>query len=240
MVGQQRAPGLTGSHIATHLVDGARVDLTALQRLRVIEQQTFFRVGSEKEIRVDVRLIAATSRDLRQAVEEGAFRPELYHRLSVVPIPLPPLRERLEDVPLLAETFLKDCSGGAKVFNQDALDLLSRASWKGNVRELKNTVERISIFVKTGTINASQVQQVGIATEAAEGSLLRTELLRMLDANEVEGGNLVGVLDQHLTKLALEKVQGNVTKAARLMGIDRHALQRRIEKYGLDFDTSQS
>jgi transcriptional regulator with GAF, ATPase, and Fis domain len=206
--------------------------------LRVIEQQRFFRVGSERETRVDVRLIAATSRDLESAVEEGTFRPELYHRLSVLPLVLPPLRERLEDIPLLAQTFLRDCSGGAKVFTPDALDILSRVSWKGNVRELRNAVERISIFVRTGTINALKVQQIGIASEVAVGSLLRAELLRMLDANE-EGGNLLETMDRHLTQLALEKVHGNVTKAARIMGIDRHALQRRIEKYGLEFDASQ-
>ncbi|MGB2957633.1 MAG: sigma 54-interacting transcriptional regulator [Bacteroidota bacterium] len=206
--------------------------------LRVIEQQRFYRVGSEVETRVDVRLIAATSSDLELAVEERTFRPELYHRLSVVPILLPPLRERLEDVPLLAQTFLRDCSSGAKVFSPDALELLSRLPWKGNVRELKNAVERISIFVRTGTINALQVQQVGIGSELVVGSLLRAELLRLLEANK-EGGNLVDSMDRHLTLLALEKAHGNISHAARLLGVDRHALQRRIEKHGLDFDTSQ-
>ena len=203
--------------------------------LRVIEQQRFYRVGSEVEIRVDVRLVAATSRDLESAVEEGTFRPELYHRLSVVPILLPPLRQRLEDIPLLAQTFLRDCSRGAKVFTPDALDLLARVSWKGNVRELKNAVERISIFVRSGTVSALQIQQVGIGSEVAVGSLLRAELLRLLDAND-DGGNLVESMDRHLVQLALEKAQGNVSQAARLLGIDRHALQRRIEKHGLDFD----
>ncbi|MCK5572616.1 MAG: sigma-54-dependent Fis family transcriptional regulator, partial [Bacteroidetes bacterium] len=152
-----------------------------------------------------------------------------YHRLSVVPIHLPPLSEHTEDIPLLAQTFLESCSGGAKLLSPDALDLLCKLQWKGNVRELKNTVERIAIFVRTPTISAPQIQEIGIGSGIAVGSLLRTELSRLLDAGK-GSTDVLQSLDRDLVQLALERAGGNVSQAARILGIDRHSLQRRIDR----------
>jgi transcriptional regulator with GAF, ATPase, and Fis domain len=197
--------------------------------LRVIEQKTFYRVGSEVETSFDVRLIAATSVDLEHAVEEGKFREELFHRLSVVPIQIPPLRDRAEDVPVLAQEFLKEFSEGAQSFGADALDLLSGLRWKGNVRELRNAVERISIFIKSPKISAREVSLVGASSVRSSRSALESGLKELIEGN-AEGTNLFEYLEKCVTLQALDQAGGNVTRAARLLGIGRHTLQRRMEK----------
>jgi two-component system NtrC family response regulator len=196
--------------------------------LRVIEQKTFYRVGSEVETHFDVRLIAATSVDLERAVEEGSFRGELFHRLSVVPIQIPPLRERTDDIPLLAGEFLKEFSGGGQSFGFDAVELLSGLCWKGNVRELRNAVERISIFIQTPTISGAQVSEVGVGSQTSAGSALDAGLEKLVTCNS-EGTNLLDYLERGLIQQALHHTGGNITQAARLLGIGRHALQRRME-----------
>ena len=114
--------------------------------LRILEEKSYYRLGSTAEFSSDVRVIAATSKDLYAAAQEGKFREDLYHRLSVLPIHLPPLRDRPDDIQLLAEAFLRESSRGARQFTPDALDTLRRMPWRGNVRELRNAVERVSIF----------------------------------------------------------------------------------------------
>jgi two-component system, NtrC family, response regulator AtoC len=198
-------------------------DVTAklqLDLLRVLEDRRFFRVGGSDPIDADVRIIAATNRDIKKAVEEGQFREDLYYRLNVIPITVPPLRERREDLPLLVEHFLEQL--GAEMnrrvegVSADAMALIMASSWPGNVRELRNVLER-GIVVASGPI--LQAADLGLVQSAAPSANQEPASLE-----EVERRHIAGVL--HSTS-------GNVTHAARILGIDRVTLYNKIRKYGL-------
>ena len=210
--------------------------------LRILEQKSYHRVGSTIERRANVRLISATNKDLRVAIENGEFREDLYHRLNVVQIHLPALSRRIEDIPVLANAFLHELSDGAKRFAPDALQLLSGIAWKGNVRELRNTVERISILISTAEISAEQLSALGIgsselvsATSLPISRELQKHLGELLSSNRTSS-DVIEALEKVLIELSLKSTNGNITHASRLLGIDRSALQRRIEKYGLDLN----
>jgi len=204
--------------------------------LRILEERTFCRVGSTVEHRVDVRVIAATNKDLRDAIRKGEFREDLYHRLNVIPITLPKLNQRAEDIPLLADAFLQELTGGAKQFAEDAREFLSRIVWKGNVRELRNAVERISLLVSSAVISAQQIRAIGIGVSPESNSVMVSERLieelRELLFINTSGKDLMDTIEKELVQLSLKLSQGNITQAGRLLGIDRSALQRRIEKFG--------
>jgi Nif-specific regulatory protein len=200
--------------------------------LRILEDRSFYPVGSSSELRVDVRVIAASSRDLDKTVREGKFREDLFHRLNVVPIYLPPLRERPEDIPLLAHAFLEEFSGGAQHFASDTLEKLSKLEWRGNVRELRNIIERISILVRSKEITPSHLYTVEVAGDVDPTSPRTSALPAFLRSHE-SGGDLPEAVEKTLLELALSACHGNVNSASRLLGIDRKALQRRIEKYGI-------
>jgi len=199
--------------------------------LRVIEERAFYRVGSEIQTRIDVRLITATSVDLDSAVEKGSFRRELFHRLSVVPIEIPPLRDRTEDIPLLAREFLKEYSGGGQSFSSDAFEMLSGLPWKGNVRELRNVVERVSIFIKTPQVSARQISEIGIGSSTSTGLALGVGLEELIEG-KTEGSTVLEILERRVIEQALHQTRGNITHAARLLDIGRHTLQRKMEKSG--------
>jgi transcriptional regulator with GAF, ATPase, and Fis domain len=201
--------------------------------LRVLEEKIFSRVGSAEQIRVDVRVVAASSKDLASSVAAGEFRDALYHRLNVVPVILPPLRERKSDIPLLAQLMIKDFSSGMKTFGPDALDLLIARQWKGNVRELRNAVERISIFVQNTTITATDLRDLGLHTDGTSSGRLVT-VLRDLLFSDTPHDNITETIEKELLQIALTECSGNITQAARLIGIERMAFQRRIEKFGLE------
>ncbi|MGH2567433.1 MAG: sigma 54-interacting transcriptional regulator, partial [Bacteroidota bacterium] len=200
--------------------------------LRVLEERTLNRVGSSVQIKVDVRLIAASNKDLLQAVRAGEFREDLYHRLNVVPILIPTLSDRVEDIPLLAKVFLGDFSHQTKRFAHDALELLSKMNWRGNVRELRNIVERISIFISSSEITAAHINTLGIGNDAHTSEELTTVLRALIRSNNANI-DLLDTVEKQLIELALKETGGNVSKASQLVGIDRNALQRRIEKFGL-------
>lgn len=200
--------------------------------LRVLEERKCYRVGSSSGIALDVRVIAATSVDLMKAVSEGKFREALYHRLNVVPVYLPALRERREDIPLLAQAFLNEFTQGAKQFQDDALQRLSSLQWQGNVRELKNVVERLSIFIQSKTISAGDLSRLGIGNDPQSLPQLSRTFQSLLDANDTEK-DLLEFVEKNLVQLALQQTGRNVLQASKLLGIDRNALQRRIEKYHL-------
>jgi transcriptional regulator with GAF, ATPase, and Fis domain len=200
--------------------------------LRVLEEKKFARVGSSDEIRVDVRVVAASSRDLAKAVAAGEFRDALFHRLNVVPIALPPLRERREDIPLLAQAMIQEFSSGMKLFGPDALDLLCARQWWGNVRELRNAVERISIFVQKEIIVADDLKALGLHLDGI-GPARLVSALREAIFSEHPGGNIPELVEKELLKIALAECSGNVSQAASLIGIERMAFQRRIEKFGI-------
>jgi DNA-binding NtrC family response regulator len=177
-------------------------------------------------------VIAATGKDLSRSIAEGTFREDLYHRLSVLPLHLPPLRDRPEDIAILAQTFLQEFSRGTKHLSPEALKYLQKLPWKGNVRELRNTVERMSIYLDVKEIGSLELQSLDITTGVGtngQSSLYLRSLLR----NNEQGADLLETLEQQLVRLTLDEAKGNVSYAAKLLGIDRNALQRRIEKYRL-------
>jgi DNA-binding NtrC family response regulator len=192
-----------------------------LDLLRVLEERKLVRVGGAEPVEVDVRIIAATNRDLKKAVADGQFREDLYYRLNVIPILLPPLRERREDIPLLIEHFLEHLSVETdrqiEGVSADALAALMRHDWPGNVRELRNVLERGMVVAKGALI---QADDLGLS-----GSGIRVETFDPgLTLDEVERRHITAVL-QH--------AGGNVTQAARTLAIDRVTLYNKIRKYGL-------
>jgi transcriptional regulator with GAF, ATPase, and Fis domain len=200
--------------------------------LRILEERSFYRLGSSTELESDVRVIAATGKDLSKSISEGTFREDLYHRLSVLPLHLPPLRDRPEDIAILAQTFLQEFSRGTKHLSPDALEFLQELPWKGNVRELRNTVERASIYLEAKEIGTPELQSLDINIGAGTNGQSSSYLKSLLRNNE-QGADLLETLEKQLVRLTLDEAKGNVSYAAKLLGIDRNALQRRIEKYQL-------
>jgi len=192
-----------------------------LDLLRVLEERKFFRVGGSDAVDVDVRIIAATNRDLGKAAADGQFREDLYYRLNVIPILLPPLRDRREDIPLLVDHFLEHLSveTDRKIegVSADAIALLMRHDWPGNVRELRNVLERGMVIAKSSLIQPEDLGLVasGVRTEPFDTGLTLDEVER-----------------RHITAV-LQHAGGNVTQAARTLAIDRVTLYNKIKKYGL-------
>ena len=189
--------------------------------LRVLEEKEFTRVGGNELIKVDVRVISATNKDLKKAVANGEFREDLYYRLNVVTIELPPLRERKEDIPLLAQHFLKKFAVENQKeitdFSPEATDFLLKYDWPGNVRELENAIERAVILAKDSYIDIADLPQ--------ENRLLVHSAPRGESLREVEKNHILNVLNE---------TGGNYSEAARILGISRVTLYNRIRAYGLD------
>ncbi|MBI5496627.1 MAG: sigma-54-dependent Fis family transcriptional regulator [Deltaproteobacteria bacterium] len=217
--------------------------------LRVLQESEFERVGGIKTLRVDVRLIAATNRDLRQAITEGRFREDLFYRLNVVPVALPPLRERLDDIPPLVEHFItkynQRLSRQVRHITPEALERLREYPWPGNIRELENIIERSVLFAEGDTLSEKD-----LPPELAA----RTHALRMRDtaaaaapgADPGQGLSRGGALDmkevvkqatleleKDLIQRALTETGGNVTHAARRLKISRKSLQNKMKELGL-------
>jgi len=191
--------------------------------LKAVEERAISKVGSNRLIRVNTRLVAATNKDLNQAVKEGTFREDLFYRFNVIHIHLPPLRERPEDVPLLAQHFLERFKRLATVelegFTSAALEMLKNHSWPGNVRELENTVQRLAILAAKPLIDVDDIQGTTplISSEPAESeSLLLSEMEK-----------------RHIQK-ALRLMQGHRSRTAAALGIDRKTLRQKMRRYGLD------
>lgn len=194
--------------------------------LRALQEKTFERVGGMETIKVDVRIVAATNRDLQSAIDTGTFREDLYYRLNVIPLTLPPLRERKEDIPLLVRHFLRklDIKKRIQGIDPEALNILIDYSWPGNVRELENVIERAIIIAPGNTITSEHIPSENPRKNCVPQSVI----------GEIpdEGISLEDVEKLLLIK-ALAKSQGNQTKAAQLLKITRHTLLYRMEKYGL-------
>ncbi len=190
--------------------------------LRVLEDKEFTRVGGTQPIKVDVRLISATNKNLEEAVARGEFRDDLYYRLNVVAIRLPPLRERREDIPLLAQHFLeKFAQENQKMgleFSPDALDFLLKYEWPGNVRELENAIERAVVLAQNSLITAADLSPQGYHSPAKTSS--SRESLEDLEK-------------RHILNVLLE-TGGNCSQAAKILGITRTTLYNKIKRYGLD------
>jgi two-component system nitrogen regulation response regulator NtrX len=196
--------------------------------LRILQEKKFERVGGSTIIPTDVRVLAATNKDLEKEMEEGRFRQDLYYRLNVIPLRILPLRERKEDIPFLVDRFLKEFSlkeGEAeKALEEDALAKLMEHNWPGNVRELKNIVERLVIMAPNPMITAKDIptlmkgQQV---TETAED-----------DANSFQGAKME--FEKHYIVKKLQEYDGNISKTAEAIGLERSNLHRKIKKYSLE------
>jgi transcriptional regulator with PAS, ATPase and Fis domain len=200
--------------------------------LRVMQDHEVRRVGGTSSIKVDVRIIAATNRDLEQFVKEGKFRDDLFYRLNVVRITLPPLKERQEDVPMLAHHFLQKCAAGTTTavrgFHPETMDCLKRYRWPGNVRELENAIER-AVSLSHGPLLTpddlpAPIRQAAGAVDHKPETQDTSESV-YLTLEEVEKRHLMRVL---------KETKGNKVKAAKILGIDRRTLYRMAERFGLD------
>ncbi len=195
--------------------------------LRVLQERRFTRVGGGGELACDVRVIAASNRDLPALVAKGAFREDLYYRLNVVPIELPPLRDRIEDVPLLAAAFLDQASARHGIEVQglppEVLRSLMEHSWPGNVRELANMIERLVLLAEDGRLNADDLPAEIRWSAAVDGCPFK------LPAD----GIVWDQVERGMMHQALERSQGNRAAAARLMGLNYKAFLYRLEKHGV-------
>jgi DNA-binding NtrC family response regulator len=195
--------------------------------LRVLQEREFERLGSNKTLHIDVRVIAATNRDLRVALEEGAFREDLYYRLNVVPLEIPPLRERKEDIPYLAGHFVEKLAPemGNQVtgITNAAIDKLMQYSWPGNVRELENVIERSMVMASGDKLDANDIRlDMNLRPRQSNGDLTLPDGMS-LDAYE-----------QQLIRDALKRASGNKSQAARLLGLTRNALRYRLTQMGIE------
>jgi len=198
--------------------------------LRILQERQFERLGSNVTRKVDVRVIAATNVDLRAALEQGRFREDLYYRLNVVPINMPPLRDRKEDIPFLALHFVnklsKELGTGPKEISPAAVDRLLDHSWPGNVRELENTIER-SLVLASGDI----LQPADIRIEAPRNSSAASGTQQ---APILPEGETLEHWEQMMIREALRRANGNKSQAARMLGLTRNALRYRLSQMGLE------
>jgi two-component system response regulator PilR (NtrC family) len=200
--------------------------------LRVLQEREFRRIGGTKDIKVDVRIIAATNKDLEKAVAQGTFREDLYYRLDVIPVYLPPLRSRLDDIPLLAEYFLQKFSQrlgkSIKGITPESVSLLMVQEWKGNVRELENVMER-AVALATGDSITPQLLQECLQKPATSREALPTELPN--EGMDLE--HFIGNMEKDLLLKALQRSKGIKKEAARLLGLNFRSFRYRLEKYGI-------
>jgi transcriptional regulator with PAS, ATPase and Fis domain len=188
--------------------------------LRVLEDHRVSPLGSEKDTEIDIRLITATNRHLEDAIKAGTFREDLYYRVNVFPIELPPLRERREDIKDLSHYFLGKAGHKPEDLTEDALRKMRAYHWPGNIRELRNVLERSLIVRPSGGITADDIL-LGPAPRESE------------QENAVDGLNLEE-MEKHMIHKALRIAVGNKSEAARLLGITRRALYGRLERYGIE------
>jgi two-component system response regulator HydG len=194
--------------------------------LRVLQTHTFERLGGEQTLSVDVRILAATNRDLLEEVEEGKFREDLYYRLNVIPLVLPPLRERRNDIALLANHFLQrfaDEQGKEiKEFSSEALWVLLDHDWPGNVRELENTIEHATLLTKGTRLDVSDLPRQFHKSHSVSTNSFTSSLPTTIEGNE-----------KQLLRQTLENCGWNKSSAAEVLGISRNTLYAKIRKYGI-------
>ncbi len=229
----------TGAHVTKHgrfeVANGGTIFLDEISNislniqaklLRVIQEREVTRIGSSKPIKVDVRILAATHENLADCVNEGKFREDLFYRLSVVPLHLPSLRERKEDIPLLIDHFLNKYTGGARKqinsIKSDVLKALMQYDWPGNIRELENTIERAVVLSKN--------QEIGLEDLVYHGISAGSSLLRPIDGKY----RSLEEVEKEYIKTVLQTYHGNRTQTAKVLGIDRKTLLAKIKKYRIE------
>jgi len=204
---------------------------TQAKVLRILQEQRFERVGGSRPIQVDVRVVAATNKNLEELISQGLFREDLYYRINVIPIHVPPLRERSEDIPLLIDYFLqeiaKENNCPAKIMTPEAVAVLRRQPWPGNVRELKNVVQRLAILTPGRVIDLTHLPDSGPnlrAAPATDQSLFQIASLKEARAN----------FEREFLRRKLAENQGNVSLTAEAIGLERSHLYKKIRTYGLE------
>jgi len=198
--------------------------------LRAIEDGTFRRVGGISDIKVDVRIIAATNKDIKSFIETGQFREDLYFRLNVLSVRIPPLRERGDDIPLLVDHFLKKFAGDKKKFSQEAVEMLNNYQWKGNVRELENIIERVVLLCDRAVIGVENLPEE-----------IRSVSTSSKDINVPRGGidfeRIIEDLEKAYLLKALEQTNGVKTEAAKLLNLTFRSFRHKLKKYGIEKKT---
>jgi DNA-binding NtrC family response regulator len=198
--------------------------------LRVLQEREFERLGSNTTKHIDVRVIAATNRDLRTALEQGTFREDLYYRLNVVPLNIPPLRERKADIPFLAEHFVKrlgpESGSKAERLTDAALAKLVEYHWPGNVRELENVIERSLVMCRGAMLDAADIKLEMAPRPRAQAASNEPHFL--------PEGMTLDEYEQEILREALRRASGNKSQAARLLGLTRNALRYRLSQMGMD------
>ena len=211
---------------------------TQAKILRILQEQCFERVGGTKNIKVQVRVIAATNKDLEKAIADGEFRQDLYYRLRVFPLSVPPLRERKEDMPLLIETLLhaveKKYSMKAPVFTKEAVQVLEEWSWPGNVRELMHLLERLTVLY-----SGRQVDYVSLPLEMLENVGKGQTAQRMEDALatdktlqkmlELDYKTAKSAFEEYYLTRKLEEAGGNVSRLSELIGLERSNIHKKLK-----------
>jgi DNA-binding NtrC family response regulator len=207
--------------------------VTQVKLLRVLQEREFERLGGTRTIKVDVRLLAATNRDLRAALEEGTFREDLYYRLNVVPIDIPPMRAHKEDIPGLANLFLARFakeSGRSEIItgiSSSAMQLLVSHYWPGNVRELQNVIERACALAQGGELQSADLQFDSPRNRSASSSDAASDRF-------LPDGMTLDQWEDEMIRESLKRAGGNKSQAARLLGLSRNALRYRLSKIGID------
>jgi two-component system nitrogen regulation response regulator NtrX len=209
---------------------------TQSKTLRILQEQKFERVGGSRTIRVDVRVVAATNKDLDAEIEKGTFREDLYFRLNVIPIRVPPLRERVEDIPELVNEFLReialDTNLDTKEFSEEAMTILQRYHWPGNVRELKNLAERLVIMTPGKVIQAGD-----IPSPFNRRSKVEEAFASSLTADSYKEAK--GNFEKAFIAKKLKEFNWNISQTAEAIGIERSNLHKKIKAYGLENPLSE-
>jgi len=200
--------------------------VTQVKLLRVLQEREFERLGGTRTVKVDVRLIAATNRDLREALEQGTFREDLYYRLNVVPIDIAPLRQRKEDIPDLVNLFISSFAGDSgkpvESITPEAMQILVNYHWPGNVRELQNIIERACALAKGTVLKVEDIHLDVRPARATNGT-----------GNFLPEGMTLEQWEDEMIRESLRRANGNKSQAARLLGLSRNALRYRLSKIGI-------
>lgn len=215
--------------------------------LRVLQEREFERVGGIRTIKVDVRIISATNRELEKATREGKFRSDLFYRLNVIPIHIPPVKDRIEDIPLLVDNFVHKFARKRKreplKFSREAMECFMRYRWPGNVREIENLIERLTILVSDDTVGISDLPEKFREMEEADAAKESAPPAKAGHAEKdidipdsgINLGSIMDTMERKLIIQALQKTKGVKNKAAELLGLNRTTLIEKLKKKNIDF-----
>ena len=204
--------------------------------LRVLQERSFERVGGTRTMTVDVRIISATNKDLKEEVQQGRFREDLFYRLNVIHVALPALRERMDDMPLLVDHFVERCAANLGkdqlMVSAEALRLLVNLPWEGNVRELENTIERAAILCNNDIIEPEDVQPETVSVDSTASWTQELDLLKLIP-DSVKLNDVLYLVEEKMLNEALERSNFIQARAAETLGITKSLLQYKMKKYGI-------